>query len=123
MYQVNVVLATPDKADDEDFVWTPECADKKALHKLESSFIHALLALSKLTEHELQTGKKPFPPSDDRTLVTFTVDISKDGADYGGYAFRWPNQTPEAIEYLRGMGDGLMKETGHAHTKQRKPKK
>ena len=124
MYKMNIVLATPDDPTDEDVVYPLEFSDKKALHKVEAALWRGMNTLIKLTEHELETGKKPFPSTGNRTMVTFDAKIHKDdGSYFGGYHFDWPNQqVPDAVVYLKGMLDGLMKEVGHGHAKQRKPK-
>lgn len=119
MYQLTATLATPDKDDDYDVVFPLSLPNKGQLHKVERAFINALHTLVKLTEDELAGKGKPFDDGGERTTVTFTVEISKDGSDFGGYSFRWPNQTPSAVEFLRGMIDGVMKETGNFQAKQR----
>jgi hypothetical protein len=112
MYTMRAVLGTPNYADDEDVIYALEFEDKKGLHKVESALIRALGKLEKLTEAELTTGKKPFAGSNPQ-LVIFDVAIKKGDVDFGGYTFRWPNQTDVAREYLRGLLDGLMQETGY----------
>lgn len=123
MYKMTVVLATPDVSTDEDFVYPLEFSDKKGMNKVESAFLRGIQALTKITEEEIKTGKKAFPKSGPGTLVTFDVKIHDEDGYFGGYHFDWPRQQPEAVVYLRGMLDGIMKETGHGNAKQRRPKK
>lgn len=113
MLKLTAVLATPDITTDEDVVYELDLAGKRELHRVESAMVAALGELVKLTEDELATGKKPFDAANP-TTVTFTVNIVKDGAiDYGGYTFRWPNQSTTAQAYLKGMFDGIFRNTGH----------
>jgi hypothetical protein len=122
MYKMTATLATPNYDADEDVVYELDLADKKALHKVEKGFVNALHVLVKLTADELDTGKKEFTDGN-RQLMTLTVDISKDGADYGGYMHRWPNQSDMARNFIRGLLDGLMKEAGHAGRRKAKSKR
>lgn len=117
-YKMTAVLATPKVLDDQDFVYVLEFENKKGLHRVERALVNGLMTLVKLTENELETGKKAFEGTDPQ-LVTFTTDIEKeDGSDFGGYAFRWPNQTKEARAFLKGLIDGIMADTGHGNKKQ-----
>lgn len=114
MYKLTASLMTPNYDGDEDLIYDIDLADKRALHRVEKAMVRALSRLGELTEDELATGQKAFVGTDPQ-LVVFEVNISKDGNDYGGYRFRWPNQTAEARAYLAGMLEGLMREAGHGN--------
>ena len=122
MYKATITLATPLIADDEDFVWTLELHSKQELHRLEKAFVNGLHTLVKLTEDRLDGKGEPLQDDGPRTTVTFEANFEKDGADYGGYKHRWPGQAPTAVQFLRGLVDGMMRETGHGNAKQRVPK-
>lgn len=115
MYSMNVKMHAPG-TDWKGLEYPLELADKKALHKVEKAFVKALDTLIKLTEDELKSGKKPFAKTNPAT-VFFEVNISKEGADYGGYTHRWPNQGDEARAFLKSLLEGLMDGTGFGKAK------
>lgn len=112
MMKMTVSMTTPEYDGDDDLVYDLDLPDKAALHRVERSLVRALDQLGELVEDELATGKKALAGSNPQ-LVIFEANITKDGKDFGGYRFRWPNQTNEARAYLAGMLEGLMKRTGH----------
>lgn len=121
-YKVRAVLATPFYDEDEDTVYSVDCNTKADLHKIETAFVKCLQQLNQLTEKEISSSTKTFTGTNPQ-LVTFEVNLSKDdGTDFGGYTFRWPNQTDDARAFLRGMLDGVMQQTGNQNKRLKRRK-
>jgi hypothetical protein len=115
MYTLKISMTTPDYAGDNssfDTVEVLELPTKHDLNKVEKMFMKALDTLSKLTEDELKSGKKPFDKTNPQKVV-FNVDIEKDGEDYGGYTHRWPNQSDAARAYLKSLLAGMLSGSGY----------
>lgn len=104
MYAMQVSLSGhPDATLDRHL----ELVDKHALHRVEKALIKAMQSLEKLTDDELERGKK-MSQTGERATLTFKVDITQGVEDFGGYTFRWPGQGVEGRAFLLGLVSGAI---------------
>lgn len=123
MLKFTAKLHTPNDDTDDDVIYSVELPGKRELRQIERELTKVVNHLGDLVDRELETGVKAAPKGSDPRLLRFDVDIEDgDGNDWGGYGFRWPNQSAEARAYVRGLLDAAMATAGQKKARQTKPK-
>ena len=113
MYEMTIETTRGGVADDPIVL---QLDDEKDLNKVQRGLMRMMNTLLDIADDKAH-GKKPRISADDPQTMTTAVNMTRDGKDFGGYAFRWPDLPAEARTYIDGLLAGVLGGTGHGRGK------